>query len=370
MFAYSDLSHTEVMHKASLVLAAGADFRLLGPRVDLAALAEAGGGRVRQPHRGGQEPDQPPRVLGPARRRPAGGARAPPDALRRPRGACGSSASPPSPTSTPPTRPSRSARSTRRRSAMGIVTWAGVDYEAILAGAEREADVIVWDGGNNDLPFFRPDLMVTVVDPLRAGDELTYHPGETCVRLADVDRGQQGRHRRPGGRRPGAGQRPSRQPRRRHRRDRQPGDRRRRAVARRRPRGGRGGRPDADPRRHGLRCRSGGRPPGRRRPRRPAALRRRAWSPMSSPPIPRIEAALPAVGYSPEQLADLERSIDAVPCDAVLAATPIDLGRIVSVRRADPPGRLLGRGAPTRIADLDPRGRSSPGCPDARSDDR
>ena len=55
-------------------------------------------------------------------------------------------------------------------------------------------------------------------------------------------------------------------------------------------------------------------------------------SPTSSPPIRRIEAALPAVGYSPEQLADLERSIDAVPCDAVLAATPIALGRIVSVR--------------------------------------
>jgi predicted GTPase len=68
----------------------------------------------------------------------------------------------------------------------GRVVFAGVDYAAILAAAEDEADVVLWDGGNNDLPFYRPDLSVVVVDPLRAGNELRYHPGETNLRIADV----------------------------------------------------------------------------------------------------------------------------------------------------------------------------------------
>ena len=68
----------------------------------------------------------------------------------------------------------------------GMVMWAGVDYAEILHGAEAEADVIVWDGGNNDFPFFRTDLMLTVLDPLRPGHELEYHPGETNLLMADV----------------------------------------------------------------------------------------------------------------------------------------------------------------------------------------
>lgn len=68
----------------------------------------------------------------------------------------------------------------------GGVVYAGVDYEDILRKAEKEADIIVWDGGNNDMPFFKPDLTITVVDPHRPGHELTYYPGETNVRLADV----------------------------------------------------------------------------------------------------------------------------------------------------------------------------------------
>ena len=68
----------------------------------------------------------------------------------------------------------------------GAVVYAGVDYAQILAAAEQEADVVLWDGGNNDLPFFAPDLHIVVADPLRAGDEETYHPGETNVRMADV----------------------------------------------------------------------------------------------------------------------------------------------------------------------------------------
>ncbi|MCL4811174.1 MAG: cyclic 2,3-diphosphoglycerate synthase [Vicinamibacteraceae bacterium] len=68
----------------------------------------------------------------------------------------------------------------------GTIIYAGVDYEAILRQAETEADVVLWDGGNNDLPFYRPDLHIVVADPLRAGHELTYYPGETNVRMADA----------------------------------------------------------------------------------------------------------------------------------------------------------------------------------------
>jgi predicted GTPase len=70
--------------------------------------------------------------------------------------------------------------------AMGMVMYAGVDYEQILRQAEEEADVVIWDGGNNDFSFFVPDLLITVVDPLRPSHELTYHPGEANVRMADV----------------------------------------------------------------------------------------------------------------------------------------------------------------------------------------
>jgi len=68
----------------------------------------------------------------------------------------------------------------------GIIVYAGVDYGEILREAEKEADVIVWDGGNNDLPFYKSDLHIVVADPHRAGNELTYYPGETNLRMANV----------------------------------------------------------------------------------------------------------------------------------------------------------------------------------------
>lgn len=69
---------------------------------------------------------------------------------------------------------------------LGAIIYAGVDYEQILREAEKEADVILWDGGNNDFSFYKPDLNIVVADPLRAGDELKYHPGETNLRMADI----------------------------------------------------------------------------------------------------------------------------------------------------------------------------------------
>jgi predicted GTPase len=68
----------------------------------------------------------------------------------------------------------------------GHVVYAGVDYGAILARAEEEADIVLWDGGNNDMSFYAPDLLVTLVDPLRPGHETAYHPGEAVLRMADI----------------------------------------------------------------------------------------------------------------------------------------------------------------------------------------
>jgi predicted GTPase len=68
----------------------------------------------------------------------------------------------------------------------GTIIYAGVDYEAILRQAENDADVIIWDGGNNDLPFYKPDVHIVVADPLRVGDELRYYPSEANLRMADV----------------------------------------------------------------------------------------------------------------------------------------------------------------------------------------
>jgi predicted GTPase len=68
----------------------------------------------------------------------------------------------------------------------GVIVYAGVDYEAILRQAEKEVDIVLWDGGNNDLPFYKPDLAIVVADPLRPGHEVNYHPGEAVARSADV----------------------------------------------------------------------------------------------------------------------------------------------------------------------------------------
>lgn len=68
----------------------------------------------------------------------------------------------------------------------GVIIYSGVDYEAILREAEKEADVILWDGGNNDFSFYKPDILITVIDPLRAGNELSYYPAEVNMRAADV----------------------------------------------------------------------------------------------------------------------------------------------------------------------------------------
>ena len=215
----------------------------------------------------------------------------------------------------------------------GTIVYAGVDYAAILAQAEREADAVVWDGGNNDFPFFRPDLQIVVADPHRPGHERSYHPGETNVRLADVvvinketttdyanveavrasvqelnpravlidaaspitvDRPELIRGRRAlvvedgptlthGDMKYGAG-----------------------VIAARRH----GASEIIDP-----------------RPWLAGGLKDTFRK------YPGIGALLPAMGYSKEQVRDLERTINACVCDVVIVATPIDLRRLVSVKR-------------------------------------
>ena len=185
VFSYSDVSHLDVMHHASLALAAGADFRLLGPRATMLRSAKpvvavcavrTGSGKSQTSRRiGSLLLDAGLRVALVRHPMPYGDL----EAMRVQRFACLADID--------RARPTVEEREEYERPVeLGMIMYAGVDYGEILARAEAEADVIVWDGGNNDLPFFVPDLHLVVVDPLRAGDELAYHPGEANLRMAQV----------------------------------------------------------------------------------------------------------------------------------------------------------------------------------------
>jgi predicted GTPase len=185
VFSYSDVRHLDVMHLASRVLAAGADFRLLGPdHTELVAsvpvvavcAVRTGAGKSQTTRRVAE-------ILRAAGRRVV--------AVRHPMpyGDLASQAVQRFATREDlvAARPTIEEREEYEpHLAAGTVVYAGVDYQAILAQAQAEAEVLLWDGGNNDLPFFRPDLHIVVADPLRAGHESSYHPGEANVRAADV----------------------------------------------------------------------------------------------------------------------------------------------------------------------------------------
>ena len=214
----------------------------------------------------------------------------------------------------------------------GVVVFAGVDYGAILAAAEKEGDVVIWDGGNNDFSFYLPDLTITVVDPMRPGDQSRYYPGETNVRLADalvvnkvnvapkkvvdgvveacrslnpealvvrtnsvavLDKPELVRRKRVvvvedgpsvthGGLSEGAG-----------------------AVAVREARG-----IMVDPRTKAV------------------GSIKKAYQ-----RFPKLGKVIPALGYSEEQLKELERSINGVECDAVVLGTPSDLTKLIHIKR-------------------------------------
>jgi predicted GTPase len=185
VFAYSDVSHETVMHAASRVLAAGADFQLLGPHHTML--------ESRRPvisvcaTRTGAGKSQTTRAI--AALLAAQGLT--PVVIRHPMPYGDLTAQRVERFATYADLDTYDTTIEEREEYephldAGRVVYAGVDYEAILRAAETEADVVLWDGGNNDFPFYRPDLAIVVADPLRAGDEVHYHPGETNLRMADV----------------------------------------------------------------------------------------------------------------------------------------------------------------------------------------
>src|SRR4030065_238716 len=185
VLAYSDLSHVDVMHKASLVNACGAYFRLMGSnqtalksKVPVIAICAV---------RTGAGKSQTTRAIASMLR--ASGKRV--VAIRHPMPygdlekqavqRCATYADLDKNDCTIEEREEYEPHIDK-----GIIVYAGVDYEKILRQAEKEADVILWDGGNNDTPFYVPDLHITVSDPHRAGHARLYYPGETNIRMADV----------------------------------------------------------------------------------------------------------------------------------------------------------------------------------------
>jgi len=185
ILAYSDLSYQEVMHKASIVTASGADFRLMGPKTTMlqakcpvisicAVRTGAGKSTVAR---------KVCRVLKERGKRIV--------VIRHPM-PYGELAKQISQRFESYEDLDKQECTIEEREEYephidaGNVVYAGVDYEKILREAEKEADIIVWDGGNNDIPFYRPDFHIVVVDPHRAGHELTYYPGETNLRMADA----------------------------------------------------------------------------------------------------------------------------------------------------------------------------------------
>lgn len=238
---------------------------------------------------------------------------------------------------------------------LGAAIYAGVDYEAILREAEKEADIILWDGGNNDFPFYRPDLEIVVADPHRAGHELQYHPGEVNLKRADVviinklDSAEAEAVRKL-----------------------------RDTIAAHNPKAEvidadslitlegdasiEGRRvlvvEDGPTLTHGEMRYGAGTLAAQRQGAR-ELVDPRPWAQGTIRDTfdryPGIGALLPAMGYGPQQIQDLERTIHAVECDLVVIGTPIDLSRIVRIDKPTVRVRyeLAERGTPNLNTVLD-----------------
>ncbi len=332
VLAYSDVSHEYVMHRASLALAAGADFRLMGPRhtmlrstkpVISVCAVRTGCGKSQTTRRVTQilkEAGKKTVVV----RHPMPYGNLEEQVWQRfatyqdlDRYRC-----------TIEEREEYEPHLDR-----GIVVYAGVDYGEILRRAEEEAEVIVWDGGNNDLPFFQPKLHIVVADPHRPGHEVTYHPGEANLRLADVviinkvdtanpagvDIVRENIHRV----NPSAVVIEANSP-----------------VIPEQPERIRGRRvlvvEDGPTLTHGEMSYGAGVVAARRYGAeeivdpRPYVTRSIAETFQK---YPHIGAVLPAMGYGEKQIRDLEETINTVDCDLVLIATPIDLGRLLKINK-------------------------------------
>jgi predicted GTPase len=185
VFAYSDVSHEYVMHKASTALAAGLDFRLMGgkttmlkskkPVVSICAVRTGSGKSQTSRAVSRHLLDKGYRVVSVRHPMPYGNLA---------EQACQRFATLEDLDKYECTIEEREEY--EAYVVAGMVIYAGVDYGQILSQAEKEADIVIWDGGNNDLPFYKPDLHIVVADPYRPGHEMKYHPGEANVRMADV----------------------------------------------------------------------------------------------------------------------------------------------------------------------------------------
>jgi len=332
VFAYSDLPHEEVMHKASRALALGADFVLLGPERTMlkAAVPVVSVCAVRTGCGKSGVTEYIWEVL------KQQGIKA--VVIRHPMPYCDLSRM----------RVERFAAmedldkylcTVEEREeyehlvAKGIVVYAGVDYEAILREAEKEAQVVLWDGGNNDFSFVKPDLEIVVLDPHRAGHESRYHPGETNFLRAQilvankVDTARKGDvealRQAAGARNPGATFVQTASRIRVEKGDRIRG--KKVLVIE-----------DGPTVTHGEMAYGAGYLAAQQygaaecvdpRPYAAGSLRAIFAS------YPHLERVLPAEGYFPQQLEDLEATIRRVPCDLVLIATPIDLSRLIKIRQ-------------------------------------
>jgi predicted GTPase len=329
VFAYSDVSHETVMHAASRAMAAGADFKLLGPArtmiasrrpvVAVCAVRTGSGKSQTSRYVAGALEARGLRVAVVRHPMPYG------DLVAQRVQRYGSYAD-----------LDRHHTTIEEREEYephldaGRLVFAGVDYEPILRAAETEADVVLWDGGNNDLPFYRPDLMVVVVDPLRPGHELRYHPGEANLRLADVvvinkidsatAEGLEAVRADIAAANPTAVVVEARSS-----LVLEGGEIRGRTVA---------VVEDGPTLTHGGMTYGAGIVAARRfgaaevvDPRPFAAGELAA----TLAKYPNLERLLPAMGYGDKQVRELERALTEIPADVVLAATPIDLTRVLSV---------------------------------------
>ncbi len=185
VFSYSDISHEDVMHKASAVMAWGAHFKILGshPTMVKSTKPVIAIGAVRTGCGKSQTTRRVAQILKDAGKKVA--------AIRHPM--------PYGDLAKQKVQRFATLDDLKKHDCTieemeeyephimtGTVVYAGVDYEAIVREAEKEADVILWDGGNNDMPFYKPDLNIVVVDPHRPGHERMYYPGETNLLMADV----------------------------------------------------------------------------------------------------------------------------------------------------------------------------------------
>jgi len=332
VFSYSDVSHEYVMHKASQVLAAGADFRLMGthhtmlestkPVVAVCAVRTGSGKSQTTRHVCDVLLKMGHKVVAVRHPMPYG------DLVAQKVQRFADYGDLDKHHCTIEEREEYEPHLDR-----GVVVYAGVDYEAILREAEKEADIVVWDGGNNDLPFYRPDLHITVADPHRAGHELTYYPGEANLRAADVvvinkvdtaDLANISQVRENVRKvNPDAKIVEAASP-----------------IFLEDPDAIFGQRvlvvEDGPTLTHGEMAYGAGVVAARRYGAaevvdpRPYAVRSIAET---FKKYPKTGPVLPAMGYSEEQICDLEETINATPCDLVLIGTPIDLRKLVDIHR-------------------------------------